>query len=771
MKIMKISTSIDYGESINIFIETDQHKGATGFRARVNGLENVTRSLTKEITVLVNGKKVENTKIINNELVFYENNKLDLNKVENIDVVLGEIHLVRAEKDNHVWKLSAVNKLDTYAIKEAHLGKPFDSEHFVEADYKPKTDVHTHLMGSPRASQLIEIGMKHKIFYPNYLLNLAGLTVGSEEQGGRYFSDFSNEECEVLKKQLEISPGEQVRFSYDEKNLERIYTLRKPFLNADTTADFLMNIAKEYQKSGTTYVELSGSQVFDLGPDCFLEKAGDILPQIEKETGVKIKFLAAMTRFDDVEWSLDQLEKLKLIANNPYIAGIDVVGHETNSTLDFTANIKPYMAYAQENDIPWVFRFHAGENPSHPENVREALKIAKEYGVRVRIGHGLYGMDEETLKLAKETNAIFEINATSNLSLNNVCNINGVGIVELLIKHKIPFVLGTDGVGVYQTDPVQEARILARYLSVITGNKSLEFLRISEELLLADAQERERIMAVRSNTDVPTQEQLNALPKHWSEDVIKRKENERQLVLKQFQKVAEKMGAKIHSTEDLDRLFEGKTPFVVSGSSKSHWEQYTEQEKAIAIQQMKDLVESLDPEKVFFVTGGTDYGVEKALHEALKGKGFDVLGVITEDAKPSEIQSPSVNHYVLIKGNWWAKSSFVLDNVVNPHNGKILFYGGGAIVSDEILSSVTYHNLPESQIFLSIAAPGAGRDKGMQNRSYAIKCVYDVVTKCPELVRATDSEHVHLSVAKIGLKKKDKECPTNEKNTVMTTVK
>ena len=73
---------------------------------------------------------------------------------------------------------------------------------------------------------------------------------------------------------------------------------------------------------------------------------------------------------------------------------------------------------------------HAGENPMYKNNVKDALKIVlKTYNKckdktsikpKIRIGHGVYNCDEETIKLFKKLDAIVEFNISSNFALNNI---------------------------------------------------------------------------------------------------------------------------------------------------------------------------------------------------------------------------------------------------------------------------------------------------------------------------------------------------------------
>ena len=55
----------------------------------------------------------------------------------------------------------------------------------------------------------------------------------------------------------------------------------------------------------------------------FMQILEDNLPQIEEETGVKLRFLAGFGRSSDIEWNLDDTDRLRQIAKSPYIVGCD----------------------------------------------------------------------------------------------------------------------------------------------------------------------------------------------------------------------------------------------------------------------------------------------------------------------------------------------------------------------------------------------------------------------------------------------------------------
>ncbi len=99
-----------------------------------------------------------------------------------------------------------------------------------------------------------------------------------------------------------------------------------------------------------------------------------------------------------------------------------------------------------------ALRVHAGENPKHQNNILDAIR----YGA-TRIGHGIYGVTPEVIKLAREKNIIIEFNFNSNLALQNV---EGPKLLaeaaNKYLKGGVKITLGTDGHGLYLTSPSSE---------------------------------------------------------------------------------------------------------------------------------------------------------------------------------------------------------------------------------------------------------------------------------------------------------------------------
>lgn len=156
---------------------------------------------------------------------------------------------------------------------------------------------------------------------------------------------------------------------------------------------------------------------------------------------------------------------------------------------------------AKHNLKYFTIRSHAGETREYQDNVKTFLlgikkeleymkeneNIDKEFLPDIRIGHGVYGIDEETINLIKELNAKIEINASSNLALNNIYDLRQIPIRKYL-DNNIQVVLGTDGQGVYLNSNKQEA-LIAYHLGVTS--EELEKIREFENNYI-DKKNREK---------------------------------------------------------------------------------------------------------------------------------------------------------------------------------------------------------------------------------------------------------------------------------------
>ena len=176
--------------------------------------------------------------------------------------------------------------------------------------------------------------------------------------------------------------------------------------------DKLLWVGREYSKQGVEYVEITDTDLAKSdGPAIkLIEEIHEIMPHIEKETGVKIRFLVGLRRIpltiikDQIvtgNYLRKNLDVLKTVAKSPYIVGSDFIGEETNDITELRPVIQELVEYVKE-DKDFTIRIHAGENDSLKDNVAKSIEcvqeaLAKEQEMpRVRLGHGIYTANLKT---------------------------------------------------------------------------------------------------------------------------------------------------------------------------------------------------------------------------------------------------------------------------------------------------------------------------------------------------------------------------------------
>lgn len=532
---------------------------------------------------------------------------------------------------------------------------------------KPHTDLHTHFAGCIYAEDLIKIGVDVDAQYSAQLLQEAGLKTASKEIS---LKQLSPELLEMLADRLAVPVDNRIPFA----EMERIYRLRSPITkHSDAFIPLCRKIAEDYRSMGVNYVELSLSNIIEKDR---LEMIYKELPNIEAQTGVKLRFLAALGRHDDPEWDLDYIEQLKALAHCRYIVGIDFLGHETNSTRAFEKQLNAIGQWATQSRPGFTVRVHAGENPAHPENIRVAINALKDYQVQIRIGHGLFGVDDATMELIKSTNTIVEFNLNSNLALNNIQSSREVPIKRYL-DAGVSVVLGTDGYGIYQTSLAMEMQAA-----------TLAGLNIADLESIFNSEEK--YIASRFNYDeqytTPIDQFIIPEPKpfiHYTPEV-----NIRKAALKRERD--EKLLARLSALSipllnkaDVEELLHQYEPISFAGAWAYSWQKLSQAEQQYIEKELKELIELLDPQKYIIVSGGTNYGVENIVQHYARLRGFKRLGIFVWETPPTSIVDEAITHAYIVGENLFNKAAG-LYLLMKQFNGFCLFIGGGNIVNDEI---------------------------------------------------------------------------------------
>ena len=429
---------------------------------------------------------------------------------------------------------------------------------------------------------------------------------------------------ELINKIPEIDIKKYVCQMLKDKTTNSIYK------NNTLRQDKLLWIAREYQKQGIKYVEMTDTDLAKNGEPAIkmLEEIHSIMPLIEKETGVQIRFLIGIRRIPltiikDQKTSNTYLREninvLRAVAKSPYVVGSDFIGEEINDISDLQPAIKEIVRYINEEDKDFTIRIHAGENDSLRNNVRKSIMCVKESlekeqeMPRCRIGHGLYSEDlntesgKELLKLMKDTGVVIEFQLTSNVRLNNLSDLKNHPI-KIFLKNGIKCVQGTDGGGMYGSDTFDEQLALQNLLELsddefakmrevedeITTKNNIYFMQKSEKF--------DKFLSGRTIKEAILEEE---------DKYMKETENQDEL------RINTKLDSEKELATKIKNLPIDKVPIIIAGGSfntKGRETKATEE----GLKTLKKFVENVNSNNVYFVIGHKMQGYEKALVDISK---------------------------------------------------------------------------------------------------------------------------------------------------------
>lgn len=355
------------------------------------------------------------------------------------------------------------------------------------------TDLHSHLLGVLPAEKLINIGLKHNLEIPVEHLNSMGLDVSNV--------NVINNNV-YLKQIIEVFGDSYVdflTFSTYNKNTEvdtfnillKNYFYRSVyFKTSEMLIDILYETALFYKSMGVKYVELTTKWFYK---DYFLNVINTLIPKIEKEIGVKIRFLASIDRGYSVEKLKEYTANAINLINHPYIVGVDFLGNEIESVEKLKDFIELIVEAVVNKNNRYCIRIHSGEKNTFINNTIDILNIIKDKKLQlekqnlktykmpyIRIGHAIYGFSNKCINMCKEMGVIIEINSTSNIKLNNVNNANQIPLKKYLDAN-LKVVLGTDSPGIFETTTINEVN-LAKQMGVT--NKELKNIVKLEKFII-----------------------------------------------------------------------------------------------------------------------------------------------------------------------------------------------------------------------------------------------------------------------------------------------
>ena len=451
----------------------------------------------------------------------------------------------------------------------------------------------------------------------------------------------SQEKIKLEKEKIEKIPDKKIKEILNQMLEDS--KKESPYKNNNLRQDKLLWIAREYQKQGIYYTEIADTTLTKKGIPAIelLEEIHQIMPQIEKETGVKIRFLVAIRRIPltiikDAKTSSNYLREnlnvLKAVSKSPYVVGSDFIGEEINDISELKPAIEEIVQYACNEDNGYTIRIHAGENDSLKDNVRKSIECVKQSlkagqkMPRIRIGHGLYTAKldskegQKLIQEIKEAGAVLEFQLTSNVRLNNLSNLKNHPIKKYL-DNDIKCVQGTDGGGCYGTDTVDEQLAIQNLLG-LSNDDFIKMRKVEDEIIehenkyfeekskkfnefLAGRTIREAILELENK--IEEENKNNHIPLRINHNI------ESEKILK----------------NKIKKLPEDKIPIIIAGGSFNAKNRVTQTTEA-GIQMLEELIQKIDNKKVYFVIGHKMEGYEKAIIDISKKlhKKFEVCAII-----------------------------------------------------------------------------------------------------------------------------------------------
>ena len=420
--------------------------------------------------------------------------------------------------------------------------------------------------------------------------------------------------------------------------------LNPNYKNNSLYQDKLLWTARSYQSKGIVYAEISDTALVKKSEAAAtLNEIHEVMPAITKETGVTLRFLAALRRIpltiikDRVarNYFTENLQVLKAVAIDPYVAGSDFVGEEINDVRELKPVIGAVVSIAK--DIPsYVVRIHAGENDSLPDNVLNSILTVDEARAEsqnfphMRIGHGLYTANlntkkgQELLRLIKENKVDLEFQITSNVRLNNLSSLDNHPLKQYL-EAGIYCVQGTDGGALYGTDSIDEQLSLERMLEL--DFEDMKKMKASEDVILETSmaefiQKVEDYKKLKGKTSVV-------------DFYNKRIEDEADSFLELPSDGADRaFDSKEVFANQIQELPSGLIPIVLAGGSFNNATRKTSIKNEV-LEFIDDMITKADPKKVFFVIGPTLTAYEKYLYEKAKDR-FEVFAFVPAEVTERE---------------------------------------------------------------------------------------------------------------------------------------
>lgn len=459
----------------------------------------------------------------------------------------------------------------------------------------------------------------------------------------------SEEKIELEEEKINKIPEKDIR-KIVKQMLEDLKNSK--YCNNSLRQDKLLWVARDYQKQGVEYVEITDTDLTkkDRGIEVVKENH-EIIPKIEEETGVRIRFLVGIRRIpltiikDQIvggNYLRQDLDILKTLAKSPYIVGSDFIGEEINDISELQPVINELVHYEANEDKGFTIRIHAGENDSLRNNVGKSIDCilnAVKDGEDIpkfRIGHGLYSVDllseegKELIEKMKKTGAVIEFQLTSNVRLNNLSTLDNHPI-KIFLKNGVKCLQGTDGCGFYGIDSIDEQLALTNLVGLT--NEEFNQIREVEKEIIENSKKYFEIKNKKFQEFLAGRDIKEALLELQKENIEEGLKNTIPL------RINDNIESEEALKEKIKPLPLDKFPIIIAGGSFNAQGIVTKVEEKLA-KDLERLIERLDEEKVFFVLGHKMQGYEKIVLDTVNrlNRNFEIYSFIPKMISKEERQ-------------------------------------------------------------------------------------------------------------------------------------
>lgn len=621
-------------------------------------------------------------------------------------------------------RIGAFHECAPYAQRRADLTFEANQALLDEAKSAVFTDIHTHSSGQISATGLLEVAMAKKpYYYPVYLLRAAGIDTSYnaipqkrrrditrvpfpplELSGGNYPSEVEAADLHSLKPEdlkklaahMTLVADRQSTFTDLEYRGNRFrYPLSK---DSSLTAAIRKKEAEEYANQG---IQTALTSFVGIDKPDILRTVHETVEELSvnpRTQNFAQRYMAGIPRGLPSPKIHEMFERAKILLDSPYILGVDMLGYENNKTKEFKEELDSYAAWANTHKPGSFIRVHAGENDKNHDNVKDFLKIAVKYpNLKFLVGHGVYGMDEETIRLLKRlgSRVTVELNPSSNIALNNIDDVRQLPF-QMLLHNNIPFIIGSDSAGMYQTDAVQLG--LSAYYAGLDGN-GFAALRTHQTSLMQHMRDYSKSAAAT----IPSWE-TDTGKTTWLDGMIDRLNKVPAAVIPPATIVDdESIAAKMRA--DQVTLIEPKSPapelaskhpITIIGASGASWDRLTrgqQRENAIAIDM---LIHALG-DSCYIVQGrNKPKGLSKVINQSLKesnetrrANARPELYSVGLHVNPSFDDTQSykhLSHMIRIEGQPLDLARVLVDHTFD-NDGALIAVGGAAYTRDTILEA------------------------------------------------------------------------------------